>query len=52
MDLDPPPQMGYNPFTEAGHLRGRKRSGAMGKMVVVVVVVELIFLNNNYCWPP
>ena len=42
-------------------LRGRKRSGAIGKMVVVVVVVvvavvvvvvvEFIMLNNNYCWP-
>ena len=37
-------------------LRERKRSDAMGKMVVVVVVVvvvvELVFLNNNYCWQP
>ena len=45
-------------------MRERKRSDAMGKMVVVVVVVvvavvvvvvvgvELVFLNNNYCWQP
>ena len=48
-------------------MRERIRSDAMGKMVVVVVVVvvvgvgcvvvlvvgvELLFLNNNYCWPP
>ena len=48
--------MGYNPFTVVGHLAGKKRSGAMGKMVVVVVVVavvvDLVFLNNNYCWQP
>ena len=44
-------------------MRERKRSGAMGKMVVVVVVpvvpvavvvpvpvvVEFVVLNNNYC---
>ena len=43
--------MGYNPFTEVVILREIKRGDAMGKMVVVVVV-ELVFLNNNYCWQP
>ena len=72
MDLDPPPLNG-GIILSLGWviLRERKRSDAMGKMVVVVVVVvvivvavvvfvvevdvdvvELIFLNNNYCWQP
>ena len=47
-------------------MRERKRSDAMGRMVVVVVVVvvvvavavvvvvvfELIVLNKKYCWRP
>ena len=53
MDLDPPPKWGIILSLRWVILRERKRSDAMGKMVVVVVVVvELIFLNNNYCWPP
>ena len=48
--------MGYNPITEVVHLAGKKRSDAMGRMVVVVVVaaaiVELIVLNKYYCWQP
>ena len=31
--------MGYNPITEVVHLAEKKSSGAMGKMVVDVVVV-------------
>ena len=64
MDLDPPPpKWGIILSLRWVILRERKRSDAMGKMVVVVVVVvvlvvvvvvvvELEFLNNNYCWQP
>ena len=52
MDLDSPPYMGNNPILRWVVLREIKRSDAMGKMVVVVVVVELVFLYNNYCWQP
>ena len=34
--------LGYNPFIVVGHLAGKKRSDAMGKMVVVVVVVVVV----------
>ena len=59
MDLDPPPKWGIILSPWWVILREIKRSDAMGKMVVVVVVVvvdvvdvELMFLNNKYCWQP
>ena len=49
----PPPKWGIIQSLRWVILRERKRSGAMGKLVVVaVVVVELIVLNKNYCWQP
>ena len=55
----PPPKWGIIQSLSWVILRERKRGDAMGKMVVVVVAVgvaavvvtvELVVLNNNYCW--
>ena len=65
MELDPPSlQWGIIQSLRWVVLRGKKRSDAMGQMVVVVVVVvvvvdvlvlvavELIVLNKYYCLEP
>ena len=46
MDLDPPPKWGLFVAQRGVILRERKRSGAMGKMVVVVVVIVEFILSK------